>query len=225
LPGPLSADQRGHVAAILEAVDRATTLLARTSSTSRRASLSPPSASSLPPPRIQRTLVPLAALANGVVAGLEAVAVRKQQHLTCRGDETVFIWGDALKLKQLVTNLTVNALKYTQSAGHVTISVGWSQPIEERGASARRSAELLVADDGPGIPTEDRERIFQRGYRLRQHAAIAGEGIGLAVVKEVVNQHGGSIVVRAADGGGTIFKVLLPQDRRQRTRTDEERST
>ncbi|HEY2734661.1 MAG TPA: HAMP domain-containing sensor histidine kinase [Polyangiales bacterium] len=223
LPGPLSPDQRSHVEAILAAIDRSTTLLQRSSVSSRRPSLPAPLHSSLPPTRIQRTLVPLSALASEVCAGLAAVAARKRQHLICQGDETVFIWGDALKLKQLLTNLAVNGLKYGDA--RVTVSVRWSAPRADSGASARRSAELLVEDDGRGIPVEQRERIFQRGYRLREHAAIAGEGIGLAVVKDVVNQHGGSIRVHAADGGGALFIVSLPQDRRQRARTDEDRST
>jgi signal transduction histidine kinase len=219
LPGPLAPDQKSHVSGILEGVERATRLLTRATSGPLRPSRSLPAVAPSGPPRAQRTLVHVARLASEVSASFRAVAARKSQRLECTCDETVFVWGDQLKLKQVVTNLTVNALKYTPAGGRVTISVAWSRPSLGSGVEARRSAEIVITDSGPGIPAAYRERIFERGFRLHAASDIPGEGIGLAVVKDVVTQHGGFVRVEAEPAAGAVFIVSLPQDRRQRTRS------
>jgi signal transduction histidine kinase len=216
--GPLLPDQRFHVAGILDAVERATRLLRRpTGSFVAVRSLSSRPASA--PPRVQRGLVNLARLAQELTALFEAVAMRQAIVLSCVADETVCLWGDTLKLKQVVSNLVVNALKYTPKGGRVTVHVAWSTPAAGEGVQGRRAAQLTVADTGPGIPPEHRENIFRRGFRLEQHTVLAGEGIGLSVVREVVLQHGGSVWVEDEPGAGALFKVTLPQDRRQRGRS------
>jgi signal transduction histidine kinase len=219
LPGPLVADQRSHVAGILDAVERASKLLDKTSEGAAETPLPLLLAPSSSPPRAQRTLVHLAQLAIEVSSLFEAVAARKSLHVECQCDETVCVWGDGLKLKQVVTNLVMNALKYTPRGGRVLVRVAWSKPSGGHGVQARRSAELIVIDTGPGIAPEHRERIFERGFRVDPRADVAGDGIGLAVVKDLVAQHGGSIAVDGEPGAGAIFKVSLPQDRRQRSRT------
>jgi signal transduction histidine kinase len=219
LAGPLSSDQRAHVAGILSAVERATRLLEKHRSGSlaamRRVSLAPASA----PPRAQRTLVHLARVASEVTASFGALASRKGLRVICSSDDTVCVWGDALKLKQVVTNLVVNAIKYTQKGGEVVVRVAWSRPSVAGGVEARRAAEVVVSDNGPGIAPEHREQIFLRGFRIDRKTDVAGEGIGLAVVKELVKQHGGSVAVEGEPGSGAVFRVSLPQDRRQRART------
>jgi signal transduction histidine kinase len=219
LPGPLAPDQKQHVAGILEGVERASKLLARATSGPSRPSRTMQAVSPSTPARAQRTLVHLARLASEVCAWFQASAARKSQRLDCVCDETVFVWGDQLKLKQVITNLTVNALKYTPAGGRVTVSVAWSKPSGDSGVQARRNAEISVADSGPGIPLQHRDRIFERGFRLQQDSDVPGEGIGLAVVKDVVTQHGGFVRVEGEPGAGAIFAVSLPQDRRQRARS------
>lgn len=217
--GPLLPDQKSHVAGILEAVERSTRLLEKTRSGSqtsmRRVNVVPASA----PPRVQRTLVHLAEIATDVTALFEAVAARKSIRLQCACDDAVCVWGDGLKLKQVVTNLVVNALKYTPDGGEVAVRVAWSNPSVADGAQARRAGEIVVSDTGPGIAHEYRAQIFSRGFRIDRRADVAGEGIGLAVVKEIVTQHGGSVRVEGEVGAGAVFRVLLPQDRRLRVRT------
>ena len=91
--------------------------------------------------------------------------------------------------------------------------------MAQDGVQARRSALIAVSDTGPGIAPELRPQIWKRGFRASQHAQqVEGEGIGLSVVREVVQHHGGEIEVSAAQGGGALFTVTLPQDRRQRAR-------
>jgi signal transduction histidine kinase len=80
-------------------------------------------------------------------------------------------------------------------------------------------AEIVVSDTGPGVPVEERDRIFDHGVRLERDVGIGGTGIGLAVVRElVVVHHGGTVRVGDAEGGGAEFVVSLPLDRRSRAR-------
>ncbi len=217
LAGPMLPDQKSHVAGILDAVARGASLLDRTRgravvSQSRNTE----SGSLAVPVRSGRSLARLSQIAAEVVTLFHAVAVRKDLRVSCALDDTVSVWGDALKLKQVVSNLVVNALKYTPAGGEVLIRVAWSTSDSSDGVGARRAAEISVADTGPGIAPEHREQIFRRGFRVDSTAAVEGEGIGLAVVHEVVTQHGGTVSVSGKLGVGATFTVSLPQDRRQR---------
>jgi signal transduction histidine kinase len=213
--GPLSSDQRSHVAGILDAVERAAKLLDAQPALlipSARPSAAPAAAA----PRAQRSMVHLAHIAAEVAALFAAVASRKAMQIRCDFDQSVCVWGDSLQLKQVLTNLVMNALKYTPAGGHVTILVRWSRPSGTGSLSSRRAAELVVHDSGPGIPLAYRDRIFERGFRIDQHAQVGGDGIGLAVVFDLVTQHGGTVRVEGEPGNGAVFLVSLPQDRRQR---------
>jgi two-component system, OmpR family, phosphate regulon sensor histidine kinase PhoR len=213
LAGPLSPDQSMHVIGILNAVDRAGKLLESTRHAPRAGDNSLPTSV---PPRGQRALVLLGRLVNEVVALFKGVAARKGTIVQCEVDDSVCLWGDPLKLKQLATNLLVNAIKFTPARGRVTVVVSWSTPSAADGVNARRLAELEVRDTGPGIAEGDRERIFERGVRVGDVDAAPGEGIGLAVVQEIVRWHGGSVEALGELGRGAILRVRLPQDRRQR---------
>ena len=224
LHGSLTDEQLEQVCGIVTAVDRARLFLDRTRSV-------PPSPAgrgalaSTIPPRAQRSLVHVAQLASEVCSLFGAVAERKGLILESELDETVCVWGDQLKLKQVVTNLVVNAIKYTPQ-GRVAVTVAWSTPGAQQGVEARRSALITVSDTGPGIPAELRTQIWRRGFRASQHAQhVEGQGIGLFVVREIVQQHGGEIEVAAADGGGSVFIVSLPQDRRLRVRPGAEKGS
>ena len=217
LTGPLSRDQRTHVEGIIEAVERTTNLLQR--------ARTPPSAPAherepaSTPARVQRLLIPLARLTEEVVSLFGAVAARKRQTVRCELDQSVRVWGEPLKLKQVVTNLLVNAIKYTPEGGHVTMRVFWSASGASDSILARRSAVVEVEDTGPGIAPEHRTQVFMRGFRVGAVPGVEGEGIGLSVVEEIVTQHGGSVSVSGEVGQGSVFTVRLPQDRRQRGRS------
>jgi signal transduction histidine kinase len=108
--------------------------------------------------------------------------------------------GDRGQLAQVVRNLVDNACRHARSA--VVVSV-------------RRSdghAELDVADDGPGVPPDQRARVFERFVRLDDARARAdgGAGLGLAIVAEVVAAHGGTVDVVGSPMGGALFRVRLP---------------
>jgi signal transduction histidine kinase len=217
LHGALTHAQIEQARGIVTAVHRAAQLLDRTRSMQPSAAERGPLAPA--PPRTQRSLLHLGQLAAEVCGLFSAVAERKGLALETDLDDSVCVWGEPLKLKQVITNLVVNAIKYTPQGG-VTVRVAWTTPRAQDGVEARRSALITVSDTGPGIPAELHSEIWRRGFRASQHAQqVEGEGIGLHVVREIVLQHGGEIEVAAAEGGGAVFSVTLPQDRRLRARS------
>ena len=110
--------------------------------------------------------------------------------------------GDRAKLGQVIANLLSNALKFAPEGGRVDVAVG----------TRDRTVELAVSDDGPGIPAGERERVFDRFWRGSAAAGVAGRGIGLAVVDEIVRAHGGSVTVGTGRQGGARFTVSLPAE-------------
>ena len=94
-----------------------------------------------------------------------------------------------------------NAAKWSPEGGTVRIGL---RPVSEN------LVELTVADSGPGIPEEERAKIFDRFYRAIQSRSMPGSGLGLAIVKQVIVRHGGTIAVEDSDDGGTLMRVRLP---------------
>ena len=119
-------------------------------------------------------------------------------------EEGVTASVDRGAVRQVLLNLMDNAVKYGP-AGQ-TIQVGL--------AAADGTARITVQDQGPGIPPRERERIFAPFVRLKRDAdsAVAGSGIGLAVVAQLAALHGGRALVEEAAGGGGRFVVELPAD-------------
>ena len=121
--------------------------------------------------------------------------------------------GNDRLLARVVRNLVDNAVRHAE--GRITLRVrGESTELGER-------VLLTVADDGAGVPPEDRERIFDRFTRLDEGRArdAGGSGLGLAIVRDVVEAHGGTVSVgageAAGDGTGAVFTVDLPADTRE----------
>ncbi len=106
--------------------------------------------------------------------------------------------GDMRRLEQVVINLLANAHRHTPTDSRIAIA-------GEAGAGA---AQLTVSDNGPGIPDEEREAIFQRFHRL----SVAGEGsgLGLAIARRIVELHGGQMDAESAPGRGASFHLTLP---------------
>src|SRR5690606_3453820 len=112
-------------------------------------------------------------------------AISRNIDLGLEGDETpVLVKGNALLLGELVNNLVDNALRYTPSGGTVTVRV----------YSRNQHCLLEVEDSGPGIHPEERERVFDRFYRVLGNPA-EGSGLGLAIVREIAQRHGASITL------------------------------
>lgn len=158
---------------------------------------------------IHRQPVALSALLERVASGLQPEAGRRQIQLTwaCEPDLPP-VAADSQRLQQVLTNLVGNALKFTPPGGKVRIHAGRSPE--------RPEAELLVGvrDTGPGIPADQRERIFERlqqGETADTRAsARGGLGLGLYICREVVRLHGGRIWVDSEPGRGSHFQFTLP---------------
>jgi two-component system sensor histidine kinase BaeS len=118
----------------------------------------------------------------------------------------VVVHGDRVKLGQVVANLLSNALKFAPGRGTIDVTVVADDSAGE--------AVLVVADDGPGLPREERERAFDRFWRGSAAAGVAGRGIGLAVVQEIVHAHGGTAAVDEGPRGGARFTIRLPRPTR-----------
>jgi signal transduction histidine kinase len=108
--------------------------------------------------------------------------------------------ADAALIERVVDNLVGNALKYAP---------GWS-PVTITARSSGATAVIEVEDRGPGIAEADRERVFDRFFRGSSAAGTQGLGLGLSLVAEVARWHGGSVIVEGADGGGSVFRFVLP---------------
>ncbi|HEX2544730.1 MAG TPA: HAMP domain-containing sensor histidine kinase [Ramlibacter sp.] len=117
--------------------------------------------------------------------------------LSLQGCKPVHGRWDRLRLDQVITNLLTNAIKY--GGGQVEVDT-----------CREREAVLRVRDHGPGIPDEDRDRIFEPFERLPSAGSEDGAGLGLYIVREIVRAHGGRIEVENAPGGGAMFSVHLP---------------
>ena len=113
--------------------------------------------------------------------------------------------ADADRLQQVLTNLVENAIKYGRSGGRIEIG-GQTKP--------EGWVEMWVKDDGPGIPAEDRERVFERFYRVDRARSreTGGTGLGLAIVKHIVQAHGGEVWLKCDSGQGAAFHFTLRQE-------------
>ncbi|GAC1462431.1 MAG: hypothetical protein PVSMB7_02550 [Chloroflexota bacterium] len=139
-------------------------------------------------------------------------AAREQEHVS-EGRAIVVhegvphLWGtwDTGRLERVLANLLSNAIKYSPDGGVVRLS------IDEEEVSSQRTAVLAVQDSGIGIPPQDMQYIFTRYHRGGNvPSRVIGSGVGLAAVKEIVEQHGGTIVVESVEGKGSTFTVRLP---------------
>jgi two-component system sensor histidine kinase BaeS len=119
--------------------------------------------------------------------------------LSVTGDGPVVTSVDPLRVREILGNLVVNALRHTPAGGAVTIDV----------ATEGGEALLLVRDTGEGIPAEDLARVFDRFHR---RADSGGSGLGLAIVRDLAAAHGGSVSVESdgVPGRGSVFRVRLP---------------
>jgi two-component system, OmpR family, heavy metal sensor histidine kinase CusS len=140
---------------------------------------------------------------RSVVDGWQQVATIRNLQFSANLDAPDFsVMGDETLLRRLADILLDNALKYTPSPGSVHLS------LELQG----ESAVICVQDSGVGIPEEEQGKIFERFYRVdkARSRALGGAGLGLAIARWIVTQHGGSIQVESQPGQGATFRVELP---------------
>lgn len=153
-------------------------------------------------PALRRAPVDLVSLVVDVVAELDGPAQARGLHLDAAGvDGRVVVVGDEEALRQALANLVGNAVRLAPSGSRVRVGAG----REPTGWSW-----LAVADEGPGIPADEHDLVFQRFWRGEGQQRSGGTGIGLAIVRQVAEDHGGRVGLDSAPGDGSTFTVWLP---------------
>ncbi|WP_240979515.1 ATP-binding protein [Streptomyces sp. HNM0574] len=163
--------------------------------------------------------VPVGELVDEAVDRSRQTASSKQITLATGGTDELYVWGSRSQLAAALGNLVENAVNY-------------SPPRTRVGIAARRIAasggdliEISVTDQGIGISQADKDRIFERFYRVdpARSRATGGTGLGLAIVKHVAASHGGEVTVWSAEGQGSTFTLRLPEAGSAREKAEAER--
>ena len=152
--------------------------------------------------QLNKESLDLGALVRVTTEQIEPLATEEKITIESRMDEQVMIEGDRNRLQQVIVNLLDNAIKYTPENGRIQILV-------------RKEADraiLEIKDTGYGISAEALPHVFERFYRSPQPStsALDGTGLGLAMVKTIVEAHGGTILVNSREGAGTQVRIGLP---------------
>lgn len=151
--------------------------------------------------KLQKEDVHLKRIAEAAVGGFEAETGRLRLHITVEGSDVV-AYADPDRMTQVLVNLLSNAIKYTPEGGEIAIRL----------AEENSGVSISVQDTGSGIAQEDLPFVFERFYRAdkSRNRATGGSGIGLAIVKSIVEAHGGVVEVQSKQGEGSSFRVWIP---------------
>jgi PAS domain S-box-containing protein len=152
--------------------------------------------------RVAFTEINLRQLAEDAVDACQTSATTAGVTVRLHVGADVPVFGDSTRLHQLLGNLLSNAIKFSPRGGRVQVEVDHIDTF----------ARIQVMDDGPGIPVNDREQLFERFYRLAAatEAGVPGTGLGLAIAKSVAEAHDGFVDVVDTEGWSTTFRVLIP---------------
>lgn len=156
-----------------------------------------------------RKPVSMGEVIDGALATFESLQFSKDVQLRVNVDRNAMVRGDRAALSQAVANLLGNAWKYT--------------PAEEKKIDVRATADakhvyIAVADNGTGVPSGERKRIFEKFQRgsAAEGTGSPGTGLGLAIVRAIVNAHKGQVEVDPGAGQGACFRITLPRERDSR---------
>jgi signal transduction histidine kinase len=147
-----------------------------------------------------RTDLELGELARDSARDLKLQAAERSITVTIDAPDALYVRGDEALLRRAIDNLLHNAILYTPTDGHVGIRLTLDNGM----------VELRVADSGPGIAPEDRARVFERFVRLDPARGGSGAGLGLAIAREIVESHGGSLALEQSGPSGSVFVIRLP---------------
>ena len=140
-------------------------------------------------------------LLQQIINGMKVAYDKKKIDLKMKNSGKAVITADKYKLSQSIYNLLANAYKFTQPYGNVTVAYEWTDDSE---------VSIHIRDSGTGIAKEDIPRLFEAYYRGKNAEEVAGDGLGLYVVKENVEQMGGTIAVHSDQGVGSEFVLTIP---------------
>jgi heavy metal sensor kinase len=152
--------------------------------------------------RLAPSAVDVGQLTRETVSSLGILAEERNQRVTVDAAEGISVTADRLVLREAMTNVIDNAIKYSPRSSSITIRVYAHDHL----------AHITVADEGPGIAAADRRRIFDRFFRLDEARSrdSGGAGLGLAIAKWAVEANGGRITVENGTNGGSVFRIVLP---------------
>lgn len=146
--------------------------------------------------------ISLAPIMEKLLKGFQRPLATKRQLLACQGDFEARLWGDAARIEQVIENLISNAIKYSPEGAQLSVDL----------KTTSDQLELRVHDQGPGFSAEDQQHLF--GYFQRLSAQPTGgetsTGVGLALVKQIVELHHGQILLEQTSEKGSTFLVRLP---------------
>lgn len=155
---------------------------------------------------LARRPVDLLALAADAVHDARVVDGGREITLSVRSGSAFIVTGDEVRLRQVIGNLVNNALRHTPAGAPVDVVV------RSGTLGGSPAAVLEVVDEGPGMPPEQAERVFERFYRADPARSRGGTGLGLAIVAGLVAAHGGEVALDTTPGEGATFRVVLPLD-------------
>jgi signal transduction histidine kinase len=153
---------------------------------------------------VKSSRISLGGLVHEVAEALRPVAAEKVIALeTTIREPSILVWADRDKINQVLMNLIGNAIKFTPAQGRVTVSAS---------RNGHESVQVSVSDTGPGVPPDEKEKIFAKFYRVAEANGEnpKGTGLGLAIAKALVELHGGKIWVESEEGRGSTFSFILP---------------
>ena len=143
----------------------------------------------------------LAAFFRETIAQHMPLALKKQQHIQLDVDEALYLNTHTESLKILLDNLLMNAIQYTPIKGNIFCCV----------TTKNQSIQISLEDDGPGIPEKEREKIFQRFYRINRSHETEGTGLGLSICQKITAQLNGTLTITTAiQTAGARFTLILP---------------
>ncbi len=135
--------------------------------------------------------------AREIVEKMRPTAAKKNISISMSAGAALFVQGNAPRLERVLINLLQNAIEHTPAAGSVTITITLEND----------RATLVVADTGSGIDAKDLPHVFERFYKGE---GVQGNGLGLSIVRELIDQHDGEVTIESTKGKGTIVTVQLP---------------
>jgi signal transduction histidine kinase len=216
LAGPLAPEQRDFVQTIRDKGDQLLSLIKGLLDLSKLESGTM---------SLRKNNVDVVALVKDVVATMTPTARKKEVELALEVEKGLpGIWADAERLRQVLLNLTENAIKFTPVSGSVRLAAKLTgmdaQSTGDAGGmvllGARRTAvEIRVADTGIGIPEAERNRVFDAFYQVDSSSTreAGGTGLGLSIVKRLVDGHDGTVRIESNQPRGTVFVVTIPVKR------------
>lgn len=155
-----------------------------------------------------RNAVDVGQIVNESMKMLRTLAENKNVTVACELEEQCVIWANSDDIHQVVFNLVENAIKYNVADGNVKVLLYLKEGM----------VHLIIDDTGIGIPEEDLPHIFDRFYRVdkARNSDVGGSGLGLSIVKDTVEKHGGSVEAFRRESGGTRFMVVFPHHEEER---------